>query len=63
MGNSELRPAIFKLKSGNKEVLFHRWGDTISNERLPVTIAIVEDVKTGEIYCVDPDLIEFKDRP
>jgi len=62
MENSELRPAIYKSLGHKRKVLFHKWGETISDERLPITIAIVEDVETGEIFQVDPDKIQFTDR-
>ena len=44
--------------------LFHCWGDEIycdseTEEKFQRTIAIVEEIGTGEVYKVDPNTIVF----
>ena len=44
--------------------LFHCWGDVISydsetGQKLQETVAIVEDLDSGDVYKVDPNTIVF----
>jgi hypothetical protein len=47
--------------------IFHRWGDDYTygegDEKIPVTVAIVENLDTGSVTTVAPVDITFFDRP
>ena len=64
-------PRPCKYKGGPRsewvDGIFHRWGDAWAygngDDRLPFTIAIVEDYEEGKVHSVNPEDVLFTAMP
>ena len=61
------RPCDYRDNSGTHLGIFLRWGQTyeygLGDEKVPITVAIVEDYETGKVKELPPAAVTFVERP